>query len=188
MRFPALGLALLVSFEGVAGTIPSGRWTIDPDRSSVRFTVTKFGREVVEGRFHHFEGKVVYDSRLPDRNALQWRVRAASVDTAEPNRDETLRGRSFFDVERHPDLTFVASRIRPLPDGRIHVTGAITIRGVRRHLVITARPVVADRVGPVFESRFVLNRHDFGVSGGSVSRHGISDTVAVHLRLAAVPR
>ena len=163
-------------------------WTIDPQQSVVSFTVTKFGREVVEGRFHSFTGRIEYDPRFPERSSMFWKVRVASVRTGEPDRDEVLQGPAFFDAARHPELSFVADRIRPLPDGRMHVAGRLTIRGTTRPLVVTARPINTNPERPVFETRFTLNRHEFGVSGGSVSRHGISDTVNVQLRLTGVTR
>ncbi|HUP50308.1 MAG TPA: YceI family protein [Thermoanaerobaculia bacterium] len=188
MRIAIWTTVLVLALEGAASAPPSGTWAIDPERSSVRFTVTKFGREVVEGRFRQFAGAVVYDPQRPERSALRWSVRVASVETGEPERDRQLRGPQFFHAARFQKMTFVASRIRPLPDGRVHLTGTITIRGMSRPLVIIARPLNGDRERPLFESQFVLNRHDFGVSGGSVSRHGISDEVRVHLRMAGVPR
>lgn len=163
-------------------------WAIDPQRSVVSFSVTKFGREVVVGRFHRLSGGVDYDPRYPARSSMNWRVRIDSVRTGEPERDRQLQGPAFFDAARYPEMAFVSDRIRPLPDGRMHVRGRLTIRGTTRPLVVTARPLNADRERPVFETRFELNRHDFGVSGGSVSRHGISDRVNVHLRFAGVPR
>ena len=178
---------LLLAPASVDAAGPAGSWNVDPERSSVRFTVTKFGREVVEGRFNVFAGSVHYDASRPERSSVRWNVRADSISTGHSGRDGVLRGPEFFDSGRFPSLTFVSHRVRPLPDGRIHVSGAITIRGVQRPLVITARPV-AGGSAPAFESAFVLNRHDFGVSGGSVSRHGISDTVRVQLRLVGVRR
>jgi polyisoprenoid-binding protein YceI len=172
----------------LAAALLLGSWTIDPQRSAVSFTVTKFGREVVHGRFHQFSGAVAFDPRFPERSSMHWRVRIASVHTGEPVRDEALQGPAFFDSARIPEMTFVSQRIRPLPDGRIHVSGRLTIRGVTRPLVVTARPLHSDQSHPMFETRFELDRHDFGVSGGSVSRHGISDTVQVYLRFAGAPR
>lgn len=172
----------------LAAAIIASTWTIDPRRSVVSFTVTKFGREVVEGRFHAFTGRIDYDPRFPERSAMEWKVRVGSVRTGEPARDETLQGPAFFDAARHPELSFVADRIRPLPDGRMHVAGRLTIRGTTRPLVITARLLDSNPERPVFETHFTLNRHEFGVSGGSVSRHGISDTVNVRLRMTGEPR
>lgn len=186
MRTLILAISLFAAARGDAATISSGSWAVDRDRSSVHFTVTKFGRELVEGRFEEFEGSVDYDPANPERSSLRWSVRAASVDTGEPGRDRVLLESQFFHAARFPLLTFVSNRIRPLPDGRIHISGVVTIRGVRRPLVTTARLMNDDEGTPAFECRFVLNRHDFGVSGGSVSRHGISDTVAVRLRLVGV--
>ena len=37
-----------------AALLLGSSWTIDPQRSAVGFTVTKFGREVVHGRFNQF--------------------------------------------------------------------------------------------------------------------------------------
>ena len=161
----------------LAAAVLIGSWSIDPRQSVVGFTVTKFGREVVHGRFHDFSGTV-------QQNSMQWKVRIASVKTGERARDATLQGPEFFDARRYPEMTFVSDRIRSLPDGRIHVSGRLTIKGRTKPLVVTARQVGSS----VFETRFHLNRHDFGVSGGSVSRHGISDRVDVHLRLTGVPK
>jgi len=172
----------------LAAALLLGSWTIDPQRSAVSFTVTKLGREVVHGRFHQFSGAVVFDPRVPERSSMHWRVRIASVRTGEPVRDEALQGPAFFDAARVPEMSFASDRIRPLPDGRMHVSGRLTIRGVTRPLVVTARRLNSDQSYPIFEARFQLNRHDFGVSGGSVSRHGISDSVQVHLRFAGAPR
>jgi polyisoprenoid-binding protein YceI len=170
----------------LAAAVVIGSWTIDPRQSVVGFTVTKLGTEVVEGRFHDFSGNITYDEQHPERSVMRWNVRVASVKTGEPPRDHALQGPAFFDAARFPEISFVSDRIRPLPDGRIHVSGRLTIRGTTRPLVVTARRVNPAR--PVFETRFHLNRHDFGVSGGSVSRHGISDRVDIRLRLAGVRR
>lgn len=172
----------------LAAAIIASSWTIDPQESVVSFTVTKFGREIVEGRFHDFTGRIAYDPRFPERSTMHWKVRVGSVRTGEPARDETLLGPDFFDAARHPVLSFVADRIRPLPDGRMHIAGRLTIRGTTRPLVVTARALSANPERPVFETRFTLNRHEFGVSGGSVSRHGISDTVNVRLRMTGESR
>src|SRR5688572_27050900 len=157
----------------LAAAVLLSSWTIDPRQSVVGFTVTKFGKEVVHGRFHDFAGTVAYDARQPEQSSIRWKVRIASVRTGEAARDDTLQGPDFFHSARYPVMMFVSDRVRPLPDGRIHVTGRLSIKGTTRPLVTTARPV-----GPAtWETRFHLNRHDFRVSGGSVSRHGISDRV-----------
>lgn len=75
----------------LAAAVLIGSWTVDPRQSVVDFTVTKFGREVVQGRFHDFSGSV-------ERDSMRWKVRIASVRTGEPARDETLQGPEFFDA------------------------------------------------------------------------------------------
>src|SRR3954467_7980270 len=44
----------------------------------------------------------------------------------------SVLGPEFFDVERHPDITFRSTAVRLADDGRAEVDGELTIRGVTR--------------------------------------------------------
>src|ERR1039457_7664716 len=62
-------------------------------------------------------------------------VKAASIDTKDPVRDEHLRSSpDFFDVERYPEISFKSNRIDYLDGGRLHILGDLTIRGVTREI------------------------------------------------------
>lgn len=158
---------------------PAGTWTLDPGRSVVQFTVTKLGFEDVTGRFLDFSGVVRYDAVDPSRSSVEWRVRVDSVKTDARNRDQTLRQAEYFDAARHPEMTFRSERVRALGGGRLQVEGNITIKGRSRPLTLIAEPAEGG-----FETRFELDRYDFGIVGGRVMGRLIGRTVRV--RLAAV--
>ena len=160
--------------------LSSGTWTLDPQRSVVSFSVIKHGTERVEGRFRAFDGTMTYDASNPANSSISWRVRIASVETGERDRDRTLQGSGYFDAARFPEMTFVARGVHRLPDGRIRFRGTITIRGRSKPLTIVARQVGA---APVFVSTFDLDRFDFGVDGGRVM---VSRNVNVKLVVAGV--
>jgi polyisoprenoid-binding protein YceI len=196
MRRTITSLALVVSFAAVAqlaaiaspmASAPARVWRIDPARSEVRFTVTKFGFEDVTGVFRESEGEIQYDPVEPAASTIQWRVRVASVLTDASNRDQSLQGPEYFDAGRHPYLTFASRSVRPRPDRSLEVSGDFTIRGVTRRIDIHARPQVS-AAGLAFETDFNIDRYDYGVAGGSVMGRLIGRQVRIHLMVVAVPR
>ncbi len=172
-------LSLPAALAGPAtGSARAGAWTLDPVRSHVGFTVAKLGFSDVDGEFHDFSGDVRYDPARPQNSSIRWRVRVASVKTGAPNRDSSLQAPEYLDAARYPDLAFESRRVTALDDTRLEVAGNITIRGRTRPLTIIATPVAG---GGGFETRFEIDRYDFGVAGGRVMGRLIGRTVRVHL-------
>jgi polyisoprenoid-binding protein YceI len=56
----------------------------------VRHLVTR-----VRGRFTDFEGTITADSSDPSRSSVQVAIKAASIDTSQPDRDAHLRSADF---------------------------------------------------------------------------------------------
>lgn len=107
--------------------IPSGTWIVDPVHSSVSFSVRHAGIANVRGVFREFEGFLEIEDGVPVSAAGH--VELASVDTGAPLRDGHLRSADFFDVERHPRLTFRSTRIEV--DGEdVLVVGLLSLHGV----------------------------------------------------------
>lgn len=184
-----IGCASLITFLALTpipavavGTPPAGAWTIDGGRSLVSFTVTKLGYADVDGRFTRFSGDVRYDPARPENSSIRWRVRVASVKTDEPGRDRSLQASDYFDAARYPDLSFESARVRALGNGRLEVTGRITIKGRTRPLTVVVQPAA---LGSGFETDFELNRYDFDVTGGGLMSRLIGRTVRVHLVVLA---
>jgi polyisoprenoid-binding protein YceI len=174
MRVLATGLLILSSLISVSA---------DPARvvgTDVRFTVTKLGFADVTGRFREFNADIQYDPASPERSVVRWRVRVASVDTGERDRDGAIQSSDYFAADQHPELTFESRTVRAAGDRRLSVTGDISIRGVTRS--ITVPVVISEENGRrAFVSDFELDRYDFNVRGGSVMSRLIGRTVRVHL-------
>lgn len=171
-----LVLALLLTFAVQPEHSARG---LDPERSEVRFTVTKLGFSDVTGVFRAFSGDVHYDEAQPENSSVRWRVRVASVETGERDRDSSLQSPEYFDAARNPELSFESRSVRRIAD-RLDVTGDITIRGVTKTITIPVR--VAERAGRrAFVTDFELDRYDYGVRGGRVMGNLIGRTVRVHL-------
>jgi polyisoprenoid-binding protein YceI len=93
--------------KDAAAPIPSGAWRLDPARSSVAFHVRHFyGLMTVKGEFADYEGTL----DLGATPAIELTIQATSLDTKLAKRDEHLRSKDFFDVERHPQVRFISDR------------------------------------------------------------------------------
>ncbi|MFT4575294.1 MAG: polyisoprenoid-binding protein YceI [Polaribacter sp.] len=79
-----------------------------------------------------------------------------------------LKNADFFDVEKYPTSKFVVTSSE-LEDGKVQVTGDLTIKDVTKSITISA--IITEVEGAItFKSEtFELNRADFNVKYGSKS-------------------
>jgi polyisoprenoid-binding protein YceI len=181
-----------VSTTTVTPALAEGTWTVDPSHSSVEFQVKHMGIATVKGFFSEFEGKL----EVADDGAVRavGAVKAASVNTRNPQRDEHLRSLDFFDVESHPELRFESTAVEELDEGRYRIAGDLTIRGVTRPVEFDAvsagieqDPWGNTRVG--LEAVGEIVREDFGLTWNQALESGgvlVGRKVKILLDLSAV--
>jgi polyisoprenoid-binding protein YceI len=189
---PLLFLAALLAAEPAKTDRGPVQLGVRRGDSTVGFTIRKWGVIREQGRFRDFSGSILYDPARPEASRVSLTVAAASVETGEPARDETLRSEDFFDIARYPRWTFVSASVRPTGADTADVTGDITIRGVKRRITVPVKFLGMNdsdrqRVLAGFETSFTLDRTDFGVNGTrwSGGRALLSREVQVHLLLGA---
>ena len=172
---------------------PTGTWTVDKSHSKVGFAVKHLGIATVRGEFRDFEGTFEIGEDLESSRAYGT-VKAASVDTNEPGRDEHLRSADFFDAETNGDLTFQSTAIEQLDEETLRITGDLTINGITRSEVFHAAlqgtetdPWGNERVG--FEVTGQISRGDYGMKFNQVLGSGnslVGDKVKLALDISAV--
>jgi polyisoprenoid-binding protein YceI len=138
----------------------AGTWTLDADRSSVRFTSrTLWGLVPVNGRFTDVTG----EGRLTGEGQLsgQLVIRADSVRTGIGMRDHHLQAADFFDAERFPEIVVEVTGIAP--DGDLAAT--LTIRGATLPLPVTTTVRRLDSDAVTITARGEIDRTRWGVSG-----------------------
>lgn len=111
------------------GSALARRWRLDPSRSSAEFRVpTYWGLVKMKGRFGTIAGTL--DLGAGAETAVDLRIEAASLDTANRRRDEHLRSEDFFDVQRHPEVRFTAPEATLGAGGdTLHVKGELQTAG-----------------------------------------------------------
>jgi polyisoprenoid-binding protein YceI len=94
---------------------------------------------VIEGTFDRWDATLRFASRNATTGVLNIRVQADSVDTGSSIKNNTLKGKDFFDARQNPLITFKSTKIVQSGPDTFEVDGDFTIRGVTKaeHLTLT---------------------------------------------------
>jgi polyisoprenoid-binding protein YceI len=172
----------------------TGTWAIDRSHSAVEFSVKHMVISNVKGRFRTFSGALVVDEADPARSSVEVEIDAASVDTHDEQRDAHLRSADFFDVERHPTLSFRSTAIRPLGGDRFEVIGDLTIRGSTQPVTLAAELLGQTRdpwggIRAGFSASASIDRRAYGLTWNSALEVGgvlVGDQVRISLEIELI--
>lgn len=165
-------------------------WTIDSSHSAATFKVRHLMVSDVRGEFQKITGTVAYDGKDLSKAVIDISIDAKSINTREPKRDEHLRSADFFDVEKHPVLTFKSKKITPKGKGKFEIKGDLTIRGTTKEVTLAATgptPEVKDPWGNIkigASAATKINRKDFGLTWNKALEAGgvlVGDEVEINL-------
>lgn len=168
-------LVLAVLVFGTYAFAETQTWQIDPAHTASQFSVRHLGISTVRGSFEKTSGTVTYDSADLSKTSIDATIDAASVNTRIQMRDNDLKGPNYFDVTKFPTITFKSKKVESAGQGKLRVTGDLTIHGVTKEAVLDVEGPSAPITDPYGNFRVgasattKINRKDFGVSGGGVA-------------------
>jgi polyisoprenoid-binding protein YceI len=172
----------------------AGTWAIDPVHSEVSFTVRHMMVSKVRGRFDTFEGTIVTGAD-PLSSTVTASVDLSSINTGQEQRDAHIRSADFFEVEKHPFMTFASTGVRAEGDHFL-LDGDLTLKGVTKPTTFKLEvngfgpdAYGGTRVG--FSATTEINRMEFGVSfngpiPGVPGGVAVSDKVTINLEIEGV--
>jgi polyisoprenoid-binding protein YceI len=169
----------LVLFLFAAETATSQFKPVD-DQSLINFRIRNFGIPV-GGSFKGIEGNIRFDPARPDEATFDISIDASTVNTDNSLRDDHLRGQHYFDIQHHPKIRLVSTKVAPSnKTGFWLLSGKLTIKD---HVKDIYFPFSATAVkgGYLFKGAFMLKRKEFDVGGTSP----ISDELEVSLDVFA---
>jgi len=158
---------------------PAGRWRVDPERSTVAWSVKHLGVSVVHGFFEVFEGQLA-DGRATGS------VASGSVRTDEEQRDEFVRSDQFLGADDYPEMTFAGAAGA---DGST-LEGELTIRETTLPLRFGVERESAGDAQIELALRGVVRRRAYGLrfhQGMGAADRTVSDEVELALDLVLVP-
>jgi polyisoprenoid-binding protein YceI len=146
------------------------------------------GISTVRGAFTKVSGSAEYDPTNPSKATVEATIETASVDTRVEMRDNDIKSENLLDVAKYPTITFKSKSAQPAGEGKLKMTGDLTLHGVTKEVVLdvegVSAPVTDPRgnthVGASASTR--ISRKDFGVTGrAGVVADEITITIDVEL-------
>ena len=167
-------------------------YRIEEDTSQVGFCVSS-GWTQVKGVFHDFSGGLTL---MPDDNVTSSSddqamviIRTASLDTRSTTVENLIKGESFFDVTKYPEILFVSHDFEWTGRDTAKILGDLTVHGVTRPvtLQVTLTPVKQLGNGTVermlIKAKTTIQRSDFDMDNMPGL---VSDSVTLCMSVEAV--
>jgi polyisoprenoid-binding protein YceI len=164
-----------------------GTYSADPVHSSLGFSIPYQGVSVFRGTLTEVDATLA-----AGRLAGTAPVESISITTPESFRAHVLSA-AFFDAEAHPQVTFVSTALDVEEDGRVRVSGELTIKGVTQpvHAQGTWTAPAADAFGNTRANlalEAVIDRTQWGMnwnaplpSGGDALGNEVTLTISLSL-------
>jgi polyisoprenoid-binding protein YceI len=172
----------------------AGTWAIDPVHSEVSFTVRHMMVSKVRGRFDTFEGTIVTGA-TPLDSTVNASVDLSSINTGQEQRDAHIRSADFFEVEKHPHMTFASTGVRA-DGGGFKLDGDLTLKGVTKPVTFNLEvngfgPDAYGGTRAGFSATTEINRKEFGVNfdgpiPGVPGGVAVSDKATITLEIEGV--
>ena len=184
--------SMVLSAMTMAPAITAATWDIDAGHSTAQFKVKHLMVTNVTGDFGKVTGVINYDPADLAKSSVDATIDATTVDTRNPDRDKHLKSPDFFDAEKFPTITFKSKKFEKAGEGKLKVTGDLTMHGVTKEVVLDVDgplPEVKDPWGNVKSGASAttkINRQEFGVSWSKTLDGGglvVSDEVYVTIEL-----
>ena len=173
---------IVTALAGVALLVPSlsqaATWKSDPKHASVQFAVRHLMVATVRGTFDKFDVTATIDENDVSQSSVEATIEVASVNTRNEKRDNHLRSADFFDVAKHPTITFKSKAVEKIQDHTYKVTGDLTLMGVTQEVVLDVSGSPKAIQDPWGNSRLggaattTINRTDYGLTHNTVLESG----------------
>lgn len=180
--------ACLLAFCLLAPSLFAKPYQIDKVHSRVGFQIKHLQISHVQGDFKDYSAVIDFDPAHATFKRLEATIKAASVDTANQNRDDDLRSDSFFKVQKFPHITFVMQKYQKIDPENGRVFGTLSIAGVAKKVVLNAqiggvaKQDGQEKVG--FSLHGKIKRSDFKFAPGE-STLTIGDEVTLNIEVEA---
>ncbi|MBL6701144.1 MAG: YceI family protein [Gammaproteobacteria bacterium] len=147
------------------------KYVIDKTHFSVGFLVEHVGYAKTLGMFREIDGSYTHDLENNKINDIKIVINTNSVFTNHDKRDKHLISPDFLDVEKHPEMIFVANNIN-INKNETLINGSLTLLGVTKPLTLKGK---INKIGKYpfgglikpyvmgISARGIIKRSDYGM-------------------------
>jgi polyisoprenoid-binding protein YceI len=154
-------------------------WEIDKVHSNIYFEV-RHTYATVRGQFDEFSGALRFDPDKLTMSSVRFEVSTESINTGVAKRDNHLRSEDFFAVSDYPSMTFQSTGVKKKEGNQYTLEGNLTIKGKTNKVAVPftyfglrENPLNKGQMVAGFETRFFIDRLDYGVGSGKFLEMGV---------------
>lgn len=161
-------VAALFAFAGSAFAAPV-TYKLDPGHTNVLASWNHFGYSNPSANFGQADGTLVYDADKVSASSVQVTLPLTGLSALADQFYDHLTSDKWFDAAKYPSATFKSTKVEAAGEGKLKVTGDLTIKGITKPVVLH---VTLNKVGehPMkkvpaigFDATATVKRSDFGV-------------------------
>lgn len=158
--------ALAVSAPVFAQT---STWQIDPAHANAQFTVRHLGISNVQGEFPKVTGTIELNEGDVTKSSVNATVDTTSLDSRVAARDKDVKD-NFLETDKFPTMTFASKKITKTGDGKLQVTGDLSLHGVTKEVTFNVdgpSDAIKDPWGNMRRGASAatkIHRTDFGIT------------------------
>lgn len=164
------------------------KWSIDQSHSNIEFKVRHLMISHVKGSFKTFDASIYTNKKDFTTAEIDLWIDPSTINTGDEKRDEHLKGKDFFDVQNHKQITFTSSTIgKENAHGNHELWGELTMLGITKNLKLEVKfggvakdPYGNEKAG--FTVTGKINRSDWGLVWNNAVETGgvvVSDEITI---------
>jgi polyisoprenoid-binding protein YceI len=168
----------------------TSNWQIDPAHANAQFRVSHLGISKVQGEFTNVTGTVQLDEKDVTKSVVNATIDTTTVYTRNEDRDKDLK-ENFFEVTKFPTMTFVSKSITRGADGKLQMSGDLTLHGITKPVTFTVdgpSEAIKDPWGNQrrgASATTTIHRSDFGITKYAAM---IGDDIAITLDIEFIKK
>lgn len=192
MRIRLLSAAALLAFAAAPAFAAPVTYTLDPTHTNVLAQWSHFGFSHPFANFGDVEGTLVYDAANVGASSVQVTLPLSGLEAFSAKFNEHLRAPDFFDAAKYPTATFKSTKVEAAGQGKLKVTGNLTVKDVTKPVVLD---VTLNKAGdhPMlktpaigFDATATISRTEFGVGAYAPN---VGDEITLRITTeASVPK
>ena len=169
-------------------------YKLDPAHTNVIATWNHMGYSHPSASFSGVDGTLVYDAADVSKSGVQVTLPLCGLNGFSEKFNAHLNSGDFFDSAKFPAATFRSTRVEAAGEGKLKVTGDLTIKDVTKPVTIefehtgSARDPFGNlRVG--FEGETTVNRKDWGLTWNAALETGgvlVSEKIKLEFDVSAI--
>lgn len=177
LRRVAAALTLVLALPVLAAVLKA-----DTTKSRVT-AVFKQMNVPVEGRFEKFDARIDFNAAQPETSKASIEVEIPSFDLGDAQFNQEAQKKEWFNGAQFPKATFISSALKPVGNGKLNVTGKLSIKGKTADVSF---PLAVKKEGnsQVFEGALPIKRLAFGIGEGEWKDTSmVADEVIIKFRV-----